>query len=402
MALTATLMGRRVALMGNHAVAYAVKYAKPQVIAAYPITPQTPIVEKLAEFVESGELKATMIRVESEHSALAACFGAAIAGARTFTATSSQGLLYMHEVVHWVSRARIPVVMAIVSRTINTPWNIWPDHSDFMDQRDTGWIMAYAMDVQEAFDLTLQAFKIGEHPAVYLPVMIGLEGFILGHTAMPVDLPDEKIVDEWLGERVQPYVIDGSQPLGLGSLASPEDTEDMFYGIQEAMENAKEVVKKVDDEYGRIFGRRYGGLVSCYNCADAKYVAVAMGAWTGDLIEATLKLREEGYKVGVARIRFYRPFPIEDMFEIIKNAKAVVVFDRSISFGAWGPIFTDLVGGLSLYTTKLPVVVNIVAGIAGVDVAPEDFYGILKSTVDKVETGELSDKGYFKWVKVRR
>lgn len=394
-------MGLKIALTGNYAVAYAVKLAKPGVIAAYPITPQTPVVEKLAEMVEQGELKARMIRVESEHSALAACFGAAVAGVRTFTATSSQGLLYMHEFVHWISRARIPVVMVIVSRTINTPWNIWPDHSDFVDQRDAGWIMAYAMDNQEAFDLTLQAFKIGEDPAVYLPVMIGIEGFIIGHTTMPVEIPDEQLVDQWLGERKQPYVIDGSEPLGLGGLTFPEDTEDMFYGVQEAMENAKKVIKRVDEEYGTLFGRRYGGLVSCYECNDANYIAVSMGAWSGDLIEAMYKLREDGYPVGVLRIRFYRPFPIEDIWEIVKNTKGVVVFDRAISFGAWGQIYTDMVAGLSMYTRSLPYMANIVAGIAGVNVVSEDFYNIVKSFIDMVETGKL-ERNFFKWERIRR
>ncbi|MGC8982625.1 MAG: pyruvate ferredoxin oxidoreductase [Desulfurococcaceae archaeon] len=394
-------MGKKVALTGNHAIAYAVKYAKPQVIAAYPITPQTPIVEKLSEMIESGELKATMIRVESEHSALAACFGAAIAGARTFTATSSQGLLYMHEVVHWVSRARAPMVMAIVSRTINAPWNIWPDHSDFVDQRDAGWIMAYAMDTQEAFDLTLQAFKISEDPAVYLPVMVGIEGFVLGHTTMPVELPDEDLVSSWLGERRQPYVIDGTEPLGVGSLAFPEDTEDMFYGIQEAMENAKKVIREVDAEYAKITGRSYGGLTSCYFCDNAKYIAVSMGAWSGDLIESAAKLRDEGYPVGVLRIRFYRPFPIEDVWKYVSTAKGVLVFDRAISFGAWGPIYTDLVAGLSQYTTKMPVIANVVAGMAGVDVTYEDFYVIVKEFINKVETGELN-RGYFEWRRIRR
>ncbi|MEM1596556.1 MAG: pyruvate ferredoxin oxidoreductase [Desulfurococcaceae archaeon] len=394
-------MGLKLALTGNHAIAYAVKLADPDVIAAYPITPQTPIVEKLAEMIEQGELRAKMIRVESEHSALAACFGAAVAGARTFTATSSQGLLYMHEFVHWVSRARIPVVMAIVSRTINTPWNIWPDHSDFVDQRDAGWVMSYAMDSQEAFDLTLQAFKISEDPGVYLPVMIGIEGFIIGHTAMPVEIPDEKQVKEWLGERRQPYVIDGSEPLGLGGLTFPEDTEDMFYHIQEAMGNVKKVIKEVDEEYGKLFGRRYGGLISCYNCTDAKYIAVSMGAWSGDLIEAVNKLRDEGYPVGVLRVRYYRPFPIEDVWEIVQNVKGIVVFDRSISFGAWGQIYTDLAAGLSLYTDKLPRMANIVAGIAGVNVTSEDFYGMLKSFIDKSESG-LLDRNYFTWIKIRR
>ena len=394
-------MGMRLALTGNHAIAYAVKLAKPEVIAAYPITPQTPIVEKLAEMVEHGELNARMIRVESEHAALAACFGAAIAGARAFTATSSQGLLYMHEFVHWVSRVRIPLVMAIVSRTINAPWNIWPDHSDFVDQRDAGWVMAYAMDNQEAFDLTLQAFKISEDPAVYLPVMVGIEGFIIGHTAMPVDIPSGELVDQWLGERRQPYAIDGTEPLGLGGLSYPEDTEDMFYGIQEAMENAKRVIKEVDIEFGKLFGREYGGLIACYECTDAKYVAVSMGAWSGDLIEAIHKLRAEGYKVGVLRIRFYRPFPIEDIWERVRSVRGIVVFDRSISFGAWGQIYTDLVTGLSLHTRSLPYMANIVAGIAGVNVTAEDFYYMVKSFIDGVEAGVL-EKNIFRWEKIRR
>jgi pyruvate ferredoxin oxidoreductase alpha subunit len=393
-------MAKKIALTGNYAIAYAVKLARPDVIAAYPITPQSPIVEKLSEMIESGELKASMIRVESEHSALAACFGAAVSGARVFTATSSQGLLYMHEVVHWASRARIPMVMAVVSRTINTPWNIWPDHSDFVDQRDAGWIMAYAMDNQEAFDLTLQAFKISEDPAVYLPVMVGIEGFILSHTAMPVEIPDEDLVSEWIGERTQPYIIDGLEPRGLGGLTLPEDTEDMFYGIQAAMERAKEVIKRVDREYGKLFGREYGGLISCYYCNDAKYIAVAMGSWTGDLIEAVNTLREEGYPVGVVRIRYYRPFPHEDLWNILRSVRAVFVADRAISFGAWGPIFTDLVAGLAQYTLKLPVVVNIVAGIAGVHVAAEDFYNLLKSLIERVESG--LERGYFEWVKIRR
>lgn len=393
-------MSVKVALTGNYAVAYAVKMAKPGVIAAYPITPQTPIVEKLAEFIDKGELKAKMVRVESEHSALAVCFGAAVAGVRTFTATSSQGLLYMHEWVHWVSRARIPIVMAIVSRTINTPWNIWPDHSDFMDQRDAGWIMAYAMDSQEAFDLTLQAFKISEDPAVFLPVMVGIEGFIVGHTTMPVEIPGEEAVDQWLGERRQPYVVDGSEPLGLGGMTYPEDTEEMFYGVHEAMENAKNKIKAVDEEYGKLFGRKYGGSISCYECNDAKFIAISMGAWSGDLIDGMYRLRSDGYPVGVLRIRFYRPFPIEDIWEKVKSAKGIIVFDRAISFGAWGQIYTDLIAGISMYARKLPYVANIVAGIAGVNVTAEDFYSMVKSFIDGVESGEL-EKGFFAWKRAR-
>ncbi len=381
-------MGKLVALTGNYAVAYAAKYARVDIIAAYPITPQTSIVEKLAELIESGELDAIMIRVESEHSALAATFGAAIAGARAFTATSSQGLLYMHEFVHWISRARIPAVMAIVTRALAPPWNIWPDHSDFMDQRDAGWIMGFAMDNQEVFDLTLQAFKISEDPRVYLPVMIGLEGFILGHTTMPVELPDQEVVDQWLGPRRQEYIIDGKEPLALGNLAWPEDTEEMFMEIQKAMNNAKKVIKEVDEEYGKLFGRKYGGLIQCINCEDAKYFAVSMGAWSGDLIEAVNKLREDGYPIGVIRIRFCRPFPYEDIWEKVKNSKGILVFDRSISYGAWGPLFTDLITGLYHYTNNLPIISNVVAGIGGVNITYNDFTKLLTSFIETVEKGD--------------
>ncbi len=381
-------MGKLVALTGNYAVAYAAKYARVDIIAAYPITPQTSIVEKLAELIESGELDAIMIRVESEHSALAATFGAAIAGARAFTATSSQGLLYMHEFVHWISRARIPAVMAIVTRALAPPWNIWPDHSDFVDQRDTGWIMGFAMDNQEVFDLTLQAFKISEDPRVYLPVMIGLEGFILGHTTMPVELPDQEVVDQWLGPRRQEYVIDGKEPLALGNLAWPEDTEEMFMEIQKAMNNAKKVIKEVDEEYGKLFGRKYGGLIQCINCEDAKYFAVSMGAWSGDLIEAVNKLREDGYPIGVIRIRFCRPFPYEDIWEKVKNSKGILVFDRSISYGAWGPLFTDLITGLYHYTNNLPIISNVVAGIGGVNITYNDFTKLLTSFIESIEKGD--------------
>ncbi len=394
-------MGEIVALTGNYAVAYAAKYARVDVVAAYPITPQTSIVEKLAEFIESGELDAIMIRVESEHSALAATFGAALAGARAFTATSSQGLLYMHEYVHWVSRARIPVVMAIVTRALAPPWNIWPDHIDFYDQRDAGWIMGFGMDNQEVFDLTLQAFKISEDPRVYLPVMIGLEGFILGHTTMPVELPDQKIVDEWLGPRRQPYVVDGSEPLAVGNLAWPEDTEEMFMDIQKAMIEAKRVIREVDEEYGKLFGRRYGGLIQCIHCEDAKYLAVSMGAWSGDLIEAIEELRREGYPVGVMRYRFIRPFPEEETAKWFKGVKAAIIFDRGISFGSMGQLYLDIAAHLVKNMRKQPFLKNVVAGIGGVNIEWRDFYNIVKNFIDNFEKG-VEEEPFLWYHKSRR
>jgi 2-oxoisovalerate ferredoxin oxidoreductase alpha subunit len=381
------LTPRTKALTGNYSVAYAAKMARVQVVAAYPITPQTSIIEKLSEFIESGQLEATMIRVESEHSALAATFGAAIAGARAFTATSSHGLLYMHEWVHWTGRARVPIVMAIVTRAIAPPWNIWPDHADYYDQRDAGWVMGFGMDNQEVFDLTLQAFKISEDPRVYLPVMIGLEGFILGHTTMPVELPEQEAVDEWLGPRRQGFVIDGSRPLAHGNMAWPEDTEEMFMDIQRAMMEAKKVIREVDEDYGRRFGRRYGGLVQCLWCSDAKYIVSSMGAWSGDIIEAVGRLRDEGYPVGVLRFRFIRPFPDEEVNSIIGNAKAAIIFDRAVSFGSMGQLYLDTVGHLARHRRRLPLIKNIVAGLGGVNVEWSEFYGLIKEFIDQVESG---------------
>ncbi|MEM0379769.1 MAG: pyruvate ferredoxin oxidoreductase [Desulfurococcaceae archaeon] len=388
-------MSKTLVLTGNYAVAYATKLARVDVVAAYPITPQTTIVEKIAELIESGEMNALMINVESEHSALAACYGAALAGARVFTATSSHGLLYMHEWLHWFSRARLPSVMAIVTRTIGTPWNIWSDHFDFYDQRDTGWLLNFAMDNQEVLDLTIQSFKISEDPRVYLPVLVAIDAFILSHTATPVELPDEDAVAEWLGPRRQGYVVDGSDTIAVGNLALPEDTEELFMDIQKAMEESFTVIKEVDQEYGKLFGRSYGGLIQCINCEDAKYYTVAMGSWTGDLIEAVNKLRGEGYPIGVVRIRFYRPFPHRDLWDRLNNAKGILVYDRGLSFGAWGPLYTDLVTGMYNYTRKLPIISNIVAGIGGVNITHSDFYELTKQFVDEIEKGNEPIR--FKW-----
>ncbi len=388
-------MGEKLVLTGNYAVAYATKLAHVDIVAAYPITPQTTIVEKIAELIERGEMDALMIRVESEHSALAATFGAAVAGARVLTATSSHGLMYMHEYLHWLSRARTPAVMAIVTRALAPPWNIWSDHFDFVGQRDTGWILGFAMDNQEVLDMVIQAFKISEDPRVYLPVLIGLDAFILSHTSMPVELPEEDRVVEWLGPRRQGFVIDGREPLAIGNLAWPEDTEEMFIDLWKAMEESYHVIREVDREYGKLFGREYGGLIQCYKCSDAKYIAIAMGSWTGDLMEAINLLREDGYSVGVARIRYYRPFPHKDLWEVLRNVKGVIVFDRSISFGAWGPIYTDLVTGLANYTNKLPYISNIIAGVGGVNITHQEFYSLVKDFIDKVESGEEPVK--LKW-----
>ncbi len=269
----------RLVLTGNHAVAYAVKLARVKVVAAYPITPQTAIVEKLAEMIDSGEMDAVMIRVESEHSALAATYGAAAAGVRAFTATSSHGLLYMHEVLWWVAASRVPMVMAVVMRAIGPPWNIHVDHHDIMDQRDTGWLIAVAENNQEALDLTLQAFRVSEDERVYLPAIVGLDGFILSHTTEPVDVPEQSVIDAWLPPRRQPYTVEPGAKLSMGNIFPDEMFEEMRMSMQEAMVNAITAIREAGREYGKLTGRYYDKLVDCYRCEDADYVGVVVGSW---------------------------------------------------------------------------------------------------------------------------
>jgi len=369
------------ALTGNHAVAEAAKLARVKVVAAYPITPQTTIVERLAEMIEKGELEAKMIRVESEHSAMAATLGAAAAGARAFTATSSHGLLYMHEVLWWTAGARIPVVMAVAARAIGPPWNIHVEHSDVMDQRDTGWIISIAQENQEAFDLTLQAFRISEDPRVYLPMIVSLDGFILSHTVAPVDVPSQDDVDAWLPPRRQPYVITPESNVVMGNIANDEEYYMMRFSMQAAMQAAKKVIDEVDEEFGKAFGRRYGGLVECYLCDDADYVMLLAGSWAGDAKKAAEQLREEGIRAGVARVRFIRPWPEEFIRERLANVKGVIVFDRSISFGSYGQLFTDTAATLYGQTSLR----GVIAGLGGVDVKPEDFASEVRDFVSKVE-----------------
>ena len=373
-------------LTGNYAVAYAVKLSRTQVISAYPITPQTTIVEKLSEMIEKGEMNAKMIRVESEHSALAAAYGAASAGARAFTATSSHGLLYMHEVVWWAEGARVPLVMAIVARAIGPPWNIHVDHQDIFDQRDSGWIIAFAQENQEVLDLILQAYKISEDPRVYLPVMVGLEGFILSHTMAPVDIPSQEDVDSWLPPRRQPYTISPETMYSMGNIAPDEDHFMMRYSMATALEAAKKVIEEVDKEYGEIFGREYGGLIECYLCKDSKYYVVITGSWAGDAKKAVKSLRDKGVPVGLIRIRFIRPWPREKLLEITSTAKGVIVFDRAVSMGSVGPLFADVAH--TLYPIGISLK-GVIAGLTGVDVKPHVFEEVIADFIKQVEEGPV-------------
>jgi len=390
-------------LTGNYAVAYGVKLCKPQVIAAYPITPQTSIVEKLSEFVEKGELKAKMLRVESEHSAMAAVIGAAIAGARTFTATSSQGLLYMHEGVWMAAGARLPIVMAIVTRAIFPPWSIWTDHGDLLDQRDTGWMICMAEDNQEVIDMIIQAYKIAEDERVLLPIMVGLDAFILSHTATPIEIPDEDLVDSYLprpGETLSYLKISFDNPLTYYNLAFPDSYMEFRYQIHEAMNRAKRVIEEADEKYHKLTGRKYGGLVDTYRCNDAEVVIVSMGASTGDTKEAADKLRDEGYKVGVLRLRFIRPFPEEKLKEILSNKKLVIVIDRAISLGKGGILYTEVASVLHKNDGRTPIIRGYLTGLGGRDITVSDIIKMVRKATSLFEKGELTHG--WEWFKLRK
>lgn len=389
---------QKTVISGNEAVALGVKLAKVQVVAAYPITPQTTIVEKIAEYVESGELKARFINVESEHSAMAACIGAAAGGARVFTATSSQGLLYMSEMVFWAGGARLPVVMAVVNRAIAPPWSIWCDHNDALSQRDSGWVQLWVENVQEALDTVIQAYKIAEDERVMLPVMVCLDGFLVSHSYEPVEVPSQQLVDSFLPEKTPaPYWIDVANPRSYGTIASPETYMEFRYELQEAMEGAKRVVKEVDEDWGRLTGRSYGGSVDPYLCDDAEVVAVLIGSWAGDAKEAADVMRSRGVKAGVLRLRSIRPFPAEDLAETLKDVDAVAVVDRSLSPGLPSILLSEVKAALYEHGAR-PYVKGFIAGLGGRDVTPQDFVNIFESTLKGFKKGEA---GKVEWVGLR-
>ena len=355
-------------LTGNHAAAYGAKLAKVNFISAYPITPQTSIIEKLAEFVDSGDLNAKFVRVESEHSAMAAVIGATAVGARAFTATSAQGLFYMYEMIWWAAGARLPIVMGVVTRAIAPPWSIWTDHADFLALRDSGWILLFARDAQEVLDTVIQAYRIAEDEEVMLPVAVGWDAFIASHTAESVDIPSQEVIDEYLPAKKEfAHMLDVEHPFSLGNLAFPDNYMEFRWLIDKSMNAAREVILKADKEYGNIVGRSYGGLVEEYKCADADVVVFMMGAASGDGMDAVDELRDEGYNVGLCRIRAVRPFPIEEVRKISQRVKAGVVIDRDISFGFGGILAGEIKAAL-YNTDKKPPIFNIIAGLGGRDI----------------------------------
>lgn len=351
----------------NHIAAYAAKAARVQVIAAYPITPQTSIVERVAELVENGELDAEYICVESEHSAMAACIGAAAGGVRTFTATAAHGLTLMHEALHWASGSRLPIVMPVVNRAMGPGWNIWADHTDSMSQRDTGWIQFYCADNQEVFDTIIQTYKLCENVNILLPAMICLEAFILSHTYMPVQIPDQEEVDAFLPPYTPKWFLNINDPVSQGNIISPEYYMEMRHMMQESMENAKHQIPKIDKEYAKKFGFKERGLVEKYRCEDAELILLTMGTIGSEAKIAVENLRKNGLKIGSARVRVFRPFPKQEIRELAAKTEMLAIIDRGISFGMEGFLAEEVKASICNHE-DLPLVAGFIAGLGGRDV----------------------------------
>ena len=376
---------------GNSAAALGVKLCRANVIAAYPITPQTPLTERLSEYVELGEMKAEYIPVESEHSALAVCIAASSTGARVFTATSANGLLYMHEQVQWAAGARLPIVMCVVNRAVGAPWNVWNDQQDSISQRDTGWIQMYCSDHQQIIDTVIKAYWLAEK--VSIPIMVCYDGYILSHTYMPFDLPDQDKVDAFLPPFKPAYALNPEEPASLNTVTLPDVRMDVQgelahgymeirYLLQEELRNTLTVAAEGEKRFADIFGRGGDPYLEPYRCDDADYVAVGLGSMTYQLRVSVDTLRKEGLRVGVMGVRFYRPFPDVAIANALKGKKGVIVLEKALSYGYEGALASDLKSALYEHlagTGALPLVQNFILGIGGRDIRTDDLTKTLRA-----------------------
>lgn len=375
---------------GNHAVSHGVRLARAEVISAYPITPQTQVVELLSQFCEEGLLKARFIKVESEHSAMAALVGAASTGARTFTATSAQGLALMHEMLHWAAGARLPIVMANVNRAMGAPWSVWTDQNDSLSQRDTGWLQIYCESNQEVLDTVLQSFRLAE--TVRMPVMLVLDAFVLSHTAEPVEIPNPEEADRFLPPYRPSLRLDPTDPHAFNGLATPDSYMEFRFEMQEAMIRALDVAASVDEDFAEIFGRSYG-IVEAYRCEEAELILITSSTVTSTAREVVDRLRNEGRRVGLLKIRLFRPFPAEELRRLCAGAAKLAVIDRNIGFGVGG-IFAQEVRAALHNHLNVPVY-GFIAGLGGRDITPETILEI----VDWADTHETADTV---WIGVKK
>jgi pyruvate ferredoxin oxidoreductase alpha subunit len=392
-------------LDGNRAAAEGVRLSRAQVIAAYPITPQSPVTEKLSEFVERGELDAQYVAVESEHSALAVCTSASMVGARVFTATSAHGLAYMHEMLHWAAGARLPVVLACVNRAIGAPWNVLNDQQDSISQRDTGWIQIYARNNQEILDSIIQAYKIAE--LLYVPVMVCYDGYVLSHTEMPVDVPSQEIVDRFLPQYKPHTILDPADPknYNLVTLANPRVNAEgvlchgymeLRYLLQEALQNARDTIVRVGREFRASFGRSYANMVWEDRLDDADIVIVAMGSLAMEATVAADVLREAGHKVGVLGLRVFRPFPKADVAKALEKCRLIVVFDKNISYGLEGATCSEIKSALYGGSTRA-VIRNFIVGLGGRDVKAREMADAVNRSLLSLKEGDLN-REYPEWI----
>lgn len=388
---------QRVFISGDEAVAEGVRLARPHVISAYPITPQTIVVERLSEMVEDGSLDAKYIHVESEHSAMSAAMGVSAVGARAFTATSSQGLLYMAEGVHYASGGRMPIVMMNANRSVALPWSIYGDHRDSISMLDSGWIQVYVEDAQEALDMIIQAYRVAEDPSVLTPIMVNLDGFVLTHTYEIVDIPLQSDVDSFLPVFQSPNKMSLEKPKSMGFSTSPADNMEFKYQQHKAMLDSRDIIRTVDKEFKDTFGRSYGGLVDSYFCDDAEIVLVTVGSVTGTARIAVDNLRLKGIKAGVLKLRFLRPFPDSELRDILKNVKAIAVLDKDISFGYEGTVFTNVNSAL-VHMEKRPLAVNFVGGLGGRDISVGDIEEIYNDLINIADIGKVEDSTRVRYI----
>ena len=374
--------------MGNFAASWGAQLSRVQVIAAYPITPQTLIVEKLSEIVADGELDAKFIKVESEHSAMAACIGASATGARAYTATSAQGLALMHEMLHWAGLARLPIVMTNVNRAMAPGWSIWADQNDSLSQRDTGWMQIYASSAQDILDSTIIGYKVSEQ--VLLPTLISFDAFFLSHTVEVVDMPDIELVDKYLPPYNPEYKLDVKDPRSFGALTAEEYYYEFRYKMQEAMDKAVDVIKEAGKEYEKLTGRAYK-LVHPYRCEDADLILVTSGTIAETTNVAVDELRAEGKKVGNLRIRVIRPYPKKEILEVIKGVKKLAVIDRNISPGYSG-IFSQELKSALYNEVNIPVR-SYIAGLGGRDVKIQDIKDMANDALKNDSPNDLIWKG---------
>jgi len=373
-------------LSADHAVAWGARLARAEVVPAFPITPQTLIVELLAEFIYDGEMDADFIPAESEHSVMSVAVGASAGGVRTFTATASQGLALMHEMLYAAPQSRLPIVMANVNRSLGAAAGIWAEHNDSMPERESGWMQVYVEDGQEALDMTLMAYRLAEDRRVLLPIMVCLDGFILSHTVDRVELPDQAKVDEFLPKFDPENVLDPNEPRTFNPIVPPEYAMEMRFQLDRAMDGAAEVVQEVDALFGHRFGRSYGGLLEGYRMEDAEFALITLGTATSTARTVVDELRSQGKKAGLIKLRFMRPFPHEMLRSLCSKLKALGVFDRSVGFNRYGPVFTEVRN--SLYELGLPLSDH-VGGIGGRDVTLQDMRDIFLMLESDAKGGKV-------------